>query len=462
MTFDPGSFRDASARVFHENGRVLRGLSGAAVPAWRAVSSARFFRDGVAAGTIVGTRELTDAPQTVASQGFEVVLEHDRLPFVSYPYEWTFGMLRSAALLQLDLLEQALAEGFVLKDASAFNSQWIGPRPVFVDVSSFEPLEAGEPWAGYRQFCEMFLYPLMLRAYRGVPFQPWLRGRVDGMTPAVFRRLVSLRDWLRPGVFKHGVLQAMLQARTEGRDVDMRSTLRDAGFGRELILANVRGLRRLVRDLRVADVRSEWGDYATECSYSAEEIAAKRAFVAEACAERPRPLVFDLGANTGDYSLIVAPRAGYVVSIDADELAVERLGARLRAEGPRNVLPLCINLADPSPGLGWRGRERRDLIGRGRPDLTLCLAVVHHLAITANVPLVEIVRWLRDLGGELVIEFPTREDPMVRRLLRNRKDGAPGYDLAVFETSLRESFGVRREATLGSGTRRLYFAAPRP
>src|SRR5512133_1851854 len=211
-TPEPASFRDPEARVVYSaSGEVLRELSPRAREDWDALERTRFFRRALEDGRIVATEELEPG-----------LLRHERLPFVSYPYEWPFEMLRDAALLQLSLLDDALAEGFVLKDGSPYNVQWRGSEPVFVDVGSFERLREGEPWAGYRQFCMLFLYPLMLQAYRGVPFQPWLRGAIDGITPAEANRLLSMRDRLRRGVLTHVVLHSRLERRyaaVEGRDV---------------------------------------------------------------------------------------------------------------------------------------------------------------------------------------------------------------------------------------------------
>src|SRR5205809_3934748 len=183
-TPEPASFRDPEARVVYSaSGEVLRELSPRGREEWKALERTRFFRRALEDGRIVATEELEPG-----------LLRHERLPFVSYPYEWPFEMLRDAALLQLSLLDEALDEGFVLKDGSPYNVQWRGSRPVFVDVGSFERLRQGEPWAGYRQFCALFLYPLLLQAWKGVPFNPWLRGSLEGIEPAALRGLLSFRD----------------------------------------------------------------------------------------------------------------------------------------------------------------------------------------------------------------------------------------------------------------------------
>jgi len=151
-----------------------------------------------------------------------------------------------------------------------------------------------------------------------------------------------------------------------------------------------------------------------------------------------------------------------VVALDSDQGPVELLYRDLRAAGDERVLALTMNVTDPSPGLGWRGEERRPLLSRGQPELVLCLALVHHVTITANVPVREWIDWLAGLGASLVIEFPTREDPMVQRLLAAKKEGTHAdYERTEFERCLGEAFEVERSEPLASGTRVLYLAQPR-
>jgi hypothetical protein len=464
MALDPGSFRDPDSRVFVTDDAVYRVLSERGRDDWLKLRSASVFAQATAGGTLVATEAVE--PETVpALDGLDpaAVLRHERVPFVSYPYEWPFGMLRDAALLQLDLLERSLEEGLMLKDSSPYNVQWHGSSPVFIDVGSFERLREDEPWIGYRQFCMLFLYPLMLQAYRGVPFQPWLRGSIEGITPAQAAGLLSGRDRLRRGVLTNVVLHARLERRyaaADGRTV--KRELRSAGFGTELVKANVRRMRRLVTRLRWRPGESAWTGYGEGDGYSDADREAKAAFVREAAGRRRRRLAWDLGANDGDYARIAATSSDCVVAMDADHATVELLYRGLHAEGERRILPLVVDVCDPSPGLGWRGRERLPGHERGRPELTLCLALVHHLAITRNVPLAELVAWLAGLGGELVVEFPTREDPMVRRLLAAKLEGAHGdYGLERFAALLEDAFDVRRRERLPSGTRVLFEAASR-
>lgn len=458
MTVEPGSYRDRNGAVSYLDDRVLRGISEKALGNWQRLSETKFFRDRTAAGTIVHTHRLADPPREAAS-GWAALLEHQRIPFVSYPYEWTFGMLKDAALLHLDLMGEALAEGMILKDSSAYNVQWNGTRPVFIDIPSFEVLPEGQPWIGYRQFCELFLYPLMLQAYKGVEFRSWLRGRMDGIPAAGLRAVLSPRDLVRPGVFLHVVAQNALQRRYSTGEMNVRGSLARAGFGKELIVRNVEGLKRIVTRLQPGGARTEWADYARTHSYDDDDFEAKRSFVGAAAAHRRWRTVWDLGCNTGTFSRIAAQHAEYVVAMDGDWMAIDSL---YHAQGSRNdrnrILPLVIDLSDPSPNQGWRGAERKALPERGRPELTLCLALIHHMVISANIPLADFIGWLAGLGTSLVIEFVGRDDEMVHTLLRNKDDQYDDYRLDVFEAELARRFDIRDKRPLKGGKREIYFA----
>jgi hypothetical protein len=460
---EPGSFRDRHARVFYAAGATYRGLSARALQEWQALAATGFVRRFTVAGKLIPTEQIDPArlPPRAFDENWVGVLKHQTVPFISYPYEWCFGMLRDAALLHLELLEAALAEGMTLKDATPYNVQWRGARSVFIDIPSFVRLAAGEPWLGYRQFCQTFLYPLFLQAFRGVPFQPWLRGSLDGISAEQCDRLLSWRDRLRPGVFLHAYLQARLQAGHAGSRRDVRRDLRAAGFDRRLIVANVRGLRRVIERLPAPADAGGWQGYEDNPPYGPGDRERKEAFVRGALSSRRWGLVWDLGCHTGSFARMAGGHARRVVALDRDVPAVERLYQRLKAEGNASVLPLVGDLADASPNLGWRGLERKALEERGRPDLTLCLALLHHVVLGANIPLGEFIDWLAGLGTSLVIEFVTRDDPMVRALLRHKEDQYADYDLGFFERCLGRAFDVARREALNAGRRLLYFARPR-
>ena len=457
-SLEPGSFRDWDSRVYYDEGRILRALSEDGLADWLALSESKLFAEAVAEGKLVATSRVEARPIT----GAVAVLEHEPIPFVSYPYEWTFAMLRDAALLQLELLRRALDEGLTLKDSSSYNVQWRGSRPQFIDVGSFERLRPGEPWAGYRQFCLLYLNPLLLQAYKGIDFRPWLRGSLDGITPADLRRALSFRDLFRRGVLTNVALHARLERKHEDSERDVKTELRRAGFRKELIVANVRRLEKVVRGLEWGPGSTAWSGYGATTSYDEADAARKEEFVREVVHSREWDLVWDIGCNEGRHSRIAAENARYVVALDGDSGVVDHLYRALSAESSTTILPLAIDVTDPSPALGWHGLERRTLEARGRPELTLCLALLHHVAIGGNVPVSEFLSWLAELGTALVIEFPTRDDPRVAALLRRKKEGAhPDYDREPFERSLAERFNVERTEELASGTRVLYHATPR-
>ncbi len=455
---EPGSFRDPGNRVFHRSGEVLRGLDERSARDWRALAASDFFRDLLANRQVCGTEELFPTPVDVP---WAAVLRHERIPFVSHPYEWSYWMLRDAALLHLEVLRAALTAGFTTKDGSAYNVQWRGARPVFIDVGSFEAAREGEPWAGYRQFCQTLLYPLLVQAHLGLDFQPFLRARIDGIEPDQMRRLFGgARRW-RAGVLTHVHLHGAMQDRNaEASTSAVRAQLRSAGYSRELALATVRGLTKLVRRLDHRPGETHWSDYQRTCAYSVPDRQAKEQFVDRAVAATGPGRVLDLGANDGRYARIAARHADHVVAVEQDPAVVDALYRALREEGEERILPLVMDLADPSPGGGWRGVERAAFADRARADVVLALALVHHLAIGRNVPLPEVLDQLAALtvtGGSLVVEFVHPDDPMARRLLANKPDGLfPDYRREVFEALLAARGRVVGRTELPSGTRTLY------
>lgn len=448
--------------MFVASDGVFRVLSPAGWEEWQALAASKLWPALVEDGSVVATEPAElDALPALLSGPAAGALRHERVPFVSYPYEWPFGMLKDAALLQLSLNQRALGADLALKDASPYNVQWRGATPVFIDVGSFERLRPDEPWAGYRQFCMLFLYPLMLQAYKDLPFHAALRGALDGIPPHDARAMLA-GERFKKGVMSNVLLHARLESRyaaAEGEDV--KRDLRRAGFSKELLAANFGKLEKLVRRLEWTPGATAWTGYGEDNTYDEATAAAKDAFVRQSAGRRRWALAWDVGCNDGRYTQIAADASDFVVALDADHATVDALYRRLRDERRDGILPLVMNVCDPSPDLGWRGRERASLERRGRPELVLCLAVVHHVCITGNVPVREVLDWLRSLDAALVIEFPDRADPMVRRLLSGKRAGSnPDYEREGFERALEERFVIDRRGEV-SGTRTLYEARPR-
>ncbi len=368
-------------------------------------------------------------------------------------------MLKTAAATHLRLLEDSLLEGLTLKDATPYNVQFIGTEPVFVDIGSFTKYEPGEPWIGYRQFCRQFLYPLMVRAHADVPFQPMLRGSLDGIPAETARSLLRGRRATRPGVAADVMLQSRAEKSMSGTSRNVRSEMSSAGFSAELILTNVHRLQKVVEKTTWEPGESTWSEYAG-CEHVATQRGPKEEFVKKIAAQKHRRLVWDLGANDAHFSRAVADLADTVVAIDGDEAVIDRVYRTLADQGPNNILPLVMDLADPSPGLGWRGAERRRLEDRGRPDLVLMLAVIHHLVIGANLPLQSVIDWVASFGSEVVFEWVPIEDPMSRRLTANKRPSEihRDYDEETLRSYLAERFAIKEELELEG--RRLFHLVP--
>ncbi|MFP6581824.1 MAG: methyltransferase [Candidatus Hydrogenedentota bacterium] len=459
---EPGSFRDRLGRVYVREDAIYRGLSEVAWAEWELLAKTKFFKAALESGAVIPTEE-TDAIDVDTSDlpaPWSGYLRHERLSFVTYAYEWPFDMLKDAALQQLDLMERALAEDMVLKDATPYNTVFRGVQPVFIDIPSFEKLKVGDPWIGYRQFCEMFLYPLMLQAYKDIPYRFWLRGRVDGIDPADCNAMMSLRDLFRPGVLTNVYLQSKLVSAFSDSSRSIKKEVADAGFSKELIKVNVKKMKKLVSGLTWNKGKTEWSDYAQTHSYDDENFEKKIDFVRRASVAKPRKLSWDIGCNTGTFSKILAEHAETVVAMDIDPLAVQKLYNELRhgSEAPKNIIPIINNIADASPGVGWRGLERKRLEERGRPDLTICLALIHHVVISAHIPLYQFVAWLASLGTDLVIEMVTKDDAMVKKLLLNKDDIYNDYEVGFLEDCLATHFVVEERMPYHNDTRILYYA----
>ncbi len=460
---DPGSFRDPLSRVFIADDAVYRAFSEMGKADIDAVWTKPFVGKWLKRGDLIGSEFVSPVSAPIPGD-WAGVMRHPKLPFISYPYEWTFSMLRDAALLQLKLTKSALKQGVGVKDATPYNVQFVGSKPVFIDAGSFELRKSSDPWYGYRQFCELFLYPLMLQGYLSVGFQPILRGSVNGIDPATMRKLLGRgKPWSRrKGRLTHVVLHAMAQERFSSTDVEVKKEASAAGMNANILEATINKLVKIVEGLDLGDKKSTWSGYSDRGHYNETSLDEKERFVRDAVATTHRKQVWDLGCNDGRFSQIAAAYSDYVVAADADPLVVDRLYNVLKKEKNSKILPLYLDLADSGGGIGWRGKERPGFFDRGNPEIVLYLAVIHHLAITYNVPLAAQIEMLASLTPELVIEFPHANDPMVKRLLKNKREGIHNdYSLPVFEQLLCDKFDIRSSMLLAGGTRTIFHAIRR-
>ncbi|MCP5026221.1 MAG: methyltransferase [Actinomycetia bacterium] len=458
MSSEAGSFRDPDSQVHRVDGRIIRVLTAQGRAGYDRLRTSGVLDRLIEDGLVVPTAELAlqgldiDAPAGV--EGWDLALEHDIVPMISYAHEWSFEQLRAAALTHLEVVERALGCGVTTADGSTANVQFDGPRPAFIDVGSFVPARPGQPWPGYRQFCRQFLFPLLLSARIGVSHRPWLRGDPEGPTPTDTARLLARRRLHDRDVLTHVRLHAWAEGKMSGPGGEVEAAAGDI----DLQTPVVRKLRQSIEKLPTSDLASVWDGYGERSHYERAGLEAKERFVAEVLAAQTPTRVVDLGANDGRFSLLASAAGAFVAAIDADEVVVGSLWERERARAGSTVLPLAADLSDPDPTAGWRGKERPALLDRSRPDLVLALAVLHHLVISANLPLTSVVEWLASIGAPVILEVPHRDDPMVQQLLaaKDRPDSFR-YDLTAVEHDLTAvSFTVAHRLELPGATRTLF------
>ena len=470
LNAEGGSFKDPSGRVYlvddgFRGRRVVRGLTAATAATVERLLAEPFFVRLLADGDVAGTR-LLDPDDPVAAaivdRDWASVVEHEAVDFLTWPYEWPFSMLKDAALLQLRLLDTCVRSGWLLKDATPFNIQWVGTRPVFIDIPSFVPREDGEYWQGYRQFCSLFLIPLMLTAHLGIPYQPLLRSSLEGIPPEeATRYFYGLRRFKR-GVPSHVWFPAKVEGWMRGRGGAGGSSGSRRRQPDTALLALLDDLRRLVERLSCRRATpSAWAGYSDMHSYEADDFERKVAFVEKhTSARRPR-LLWDLGANTGTFSRIAARHSEVVVAVDGDHQAVDVLYREAREGRRRNVIPLVMDLANPSPGQGWAGRERAPFVDRRSPDMALCLALIHHLRVSANVPVALLVEWLRGLGATVIVEFVDRDDEMFVKLVENKREDYADYTPENFRSEIGKHFTIEDTMPLKGGKREMLLLEPK-
>lgn len=446
------SFRDPSGFLFRRDGVLYRHVAPAYGEHYDRLYASGLYAELTESALLVPHTE--DSPHHSPVAGAYRVLRPEPIPFVSYPYEWTFGQLRAAALLTLDIQRRALDRGMTLKDASAFNVQFRGSRPVFIDTLSFAPYREGAPWVAYRQFCQHFLAPLLLMCRVDERLGGLSRQYLDGVPLDLASAILPRRSWLRAGSLLHVHLHARALRRYEG---DPAATDRKGrSMPRTALLGLVDSLERATASLTWTPAGTEWAEYATTHSYAADALADKRALVREWIGDVAGRTVWDLGANVGVFSRIAADAGARVVAFDLDPAAVERHWRALSARTDDRTLPLLLDLTNPTPALGWASEERQSLAERGPADVILALALVHHLAISHNVPLDRIARYFASLGARLVIEFVPKSDAMVQRLLASREDIFPDYTRAGFEAAFGRHFRIGDSRALSGSERWLY------
>ena len=451
-----GSFRDPSGFLFSVDKTLYRQVNQAHQEHYDAMLESGLYDDLTDAGLLIPHEEDGLAPPSpeIAYK----VIRPEMVSFVSYPYEWSFGQLRDAALATLEIQRRAMEKGMSLRDASAYNIQFHRGRPVLIDTLSFEKLEEGRPWVAYRQFCQHFLAPLALMSYRDVRLAQMFRAHIDGIPLDLAASLLPLRARFRIPLLLHLFMHAKSQrrhARSGGATSSSRS-------GRSFSLQAFRGLidslTGAVEKMQLARGASTWVNYYAEAShYSSEALDHKKELVASFIVDAAPAIVWDLGANTGMFSRIASSDQEIdTVAFEMDIASVEESYQRVKQNREQHLLPLVCDLTNPSPAIGWANEERATIQERGPADLVMALALIHHIAIGNNVPLPRVADYFARLGRRLIIEFVPKGDEKVRQLLSTREDIFPSYTRDGFESAFRERFKIERVEEIKGTERVLY------
>ena len=452
----PSSFRDPAGFLFRRDGVLYRQVNGVHRDHYQRLMTSGLYEALVGRGLLVAHEDL--GPDEAAAEDAHTVIRPDVVPFVSYPYEWCFEALKDAALATLEAQGIAMDHGMSLRDASAFNVQFVRGRPVLIDTLSFEVLREGRPWIAYRQFCQHFLAPLALMVYRDVRLSQLLRVHLDGVPLDLAASLLPARARARTPLLLH----LFMHARSQRRHAADTSLPSERTFSLRAFRGLLDSLSGAVRGLVPRRGDSHWIDYYGEADhYTSEALQHKRQLVQGVIDELRPATVWDLGANTGVFSRLASGRGIDTVAFDVDPSVVNATYREVKANREEHLLPLVLDLTNPSPPIGWANRERMTIAERGPADLALALALVHHLAIAGNVPLPRVAGHLSELCRSLVIEFVPKDDPKVRRLLATREDVFPGYTREGFEAAFADRFEIERSEPIEDSARLLYLMRAR-
>lgn len=445
------SFRDPGGFLFSRGGILYRQVNHTAAADYARLIESGLYERLAKANLLIAHAEADITPAD-SSLSFKVI-QPQRVPFISYPYEWSFGELKDAALATLAIQKRALKAEMSLKDASAYNIQFAHGKPTLIDTLSFEIYQPGKPWDAYRQFCQHFLAPLALMSLVDIRLSGLLRIYIDGIPLDLASRLLPTRTRFDFGLQAH--IHVHASAQTRYADTDAKPTAA-RGVSQNALTGLLDSLEKAVQKLNWKPAGTEWGDYYANTNYSDSAFEHKKETIARWLNETKPASVWDLGANNGQFSRLASELGIQTVAWDIDPSAVEKNYQTMKLAKEQNILPLLLDLTNPSPSLGFANEERESLAQRGPADMVFALALIHHLAISNNVPLPRLADFFAGICRQLVIEWVPKPDSQVQRLLRSRKDIFEGYTREGFESAFGGRFHLRAAVDVRESERRLY------
>lgn len=446
MNRDPSSFRDNCGFLFRQNNQLFRQINPCYFDEYAHLKASGLL-------DALWEKELLVRHEETYAGKDKVVIRPQIIPFISYPYEWCFSQYRDAALLTLRIQSLALQHGMTLKDASAYNVQFIGTRAVFIDTLSCERLRGNRPWQAYAQFCRHFLAPLALMSYSDIRLSQLLKNFIDGVPLDLASGLLPWRSFFNSGLLMHLHIHSKMQKRYQSHGADRARAAQVSAASMNNLIEH---LSTTVKALTWKLPSTEWRDYYANTNYTRVGFEQKVGIVRNFLKEAAPQTVFDVGANDGTFSQVAREAGAMVVSLDIDPAAVEKNYRAASRSKETLILPLIFDLTNPSPEIGWSNEERQSLFGRGPADCVLALALVHHLAISHNIPLGKIAEAFSRLGTWLIIEFIPKNDSKVAILLSSREDIFDRYTEAEFEAEFSHCFTIIRRAPVADSARTLY------
>ncbi len=450
------SFRDPSGFLFIKDDVLFRQVNKEYQSVYEKLNSSGLYAALVKKGWLIPHTEVDNVEPAQKESAYRII-QPERIGFISYPYEWSFSQLKDAALLTLKIQNLALEKGMILKDASAYNIQFHKGKPVLIDTLSFDDYEDGKPWDAYRQFCQHFLAPLALMSKVDIRLNQLLRVYIDGIPLDMASKLLPWSTRLNLGLATHIHIHAGAQKKYSESQGKNTGETRVSTTG---LLGLVDNLVSTVKGLEWKPQGTEWADYYDITNYSSDAFDKKKSLVKEFVQQAGGGTIWDMGANTGEFSRPVSD-CGPVVSFDIDPAAVEKNYRQVKAGKETGILPLVLDLTNPSGSIGWANSERDSLADRGPADVVMALAIIHHICISNNVPLENFADYLRTLGKNLVIEFVPKEDSQVQILLTTRKDIFPRYSIDGFEEAFSKSFEIVNKKPVVGSQRVLYLMKSR-
>lgn len=449
-THHPSSYRDPSGFIFLQNGTVYRQVNKIYSSHFDHFISSGCYQSLADKKLLIPHQQLNE--NLTGDTDWYATLKPEPLPFLSWPFEWCFDMLKDAALLTLNVMKEALRFGMILKDASAYNIQWYKGQLIFIDTLSFEKYNEEEPWIAYRQFCEHFLSPLLLMHYGKQPMHQLMLAWPDGIPLPLTREMLPRRSRYSLPVYLHIHLNARVGFRPA------TAPKKQVRFSKHKLTNIVSSLDSLIKKLRLPAQKSTWSDYYPEAATRDNYLEEKKKIIRGWISSMPDiKTAADLGANDGVFSNLTAEKNIYTIAGDFDPYCINNLYREVIQSGQTNIQPLIIDLANPSPAIGVNNQERSALTDRLQTELTMALALIHHLAIGKNIPFEMIAEFFNKVcSKKLIIEFVPKEDEKVKLMLSYKKDIYSNYSTTNFEKAFTRYFQIIQQMPVGQSGRTLY------